>query len=136
MYTLPITYVDLHGDERTENCSFNISQPEAVRMQWSKNGGLDKYLKDIVEAGDKATLIAAFEEIIRVSYGEVSEDGRRFIKEGGKRAEAFMESPAYEVLYNRLTEDSEFASKFVNGILAGIKVQGKVGGSNVVPVHT
>lgn len=122
MFTTPITYTDWNGDSRTEKFSFNISQHEAVSMQWSKNGGLDKYLADIVKAGDKATLISLFEDLIKLSYGEISEDGRRFVKENGKRAEAFMETPAYDVLYRKLTEDSAYASQFVNGILNGIKI--------------
>lgn len=123
MFTTPITYVDWNGDARTEKFYFNISQHEAVSMQWSKNGGLDKYLEGIVKAGDKATLINLFEDLIKLSYGEISEDGRRFVKDNGKRAEAFMETPAYDILYRKLTEDSAFASQFVNGILDGIKIR-------------
>jgi hypothetical protein len=62
-----------------------------------------------------------FKEILLKSYGERSADGRRFMKEGGKLAEAFAETPAYDILFNRLVSDAEYSAKFINAVLPEVE---------------
>lgn len=116
MITKNITYNDLNDVERTETFYFDLSKPEIVRMQASEKGGYDAQLRSIASAGNPATIMNFFEDFIRRAYGEKSEDGRRFIK-SEELSNAFMQTPAYEVLFDELTTDADKAAEFVNSVL-------------------
>lgn len=115
-----ITYEDFNGVNHTEDFYFNLTTAELTELQLSKTGGFDAYLKHIVDAQDIPTLSQAFKEIILMSYGEKSEDGKRFIKkapDGHKLADDFVDSAAYATLYTELFTDDAAAADFVNSII-------------------
>lgn len=111
-----ITYTDLNGVERTEDFYFDLSQPEILRMQASERGGYDVQLRSIAADMNAGLIMQFFEDFIKKAYGEKSEDGRRFIK-SPELSEAFMQTPAYEVLFEELVTDDKKAADFVNGIM-------------------
>ena len=111
-----ITYTDLNGVERTEEFYFNLTKPEVIKMQGSVKGGYDVRLKGIAAELSGAAIIEFFEDLIMRSYGEKSEDGRRFMK-SEEISKAFMETPAYEVLFEELITDDNAAADFVNAIM-------------------
>ena len=111
-----ITYTDYNGAERTEDFYFNLSKPEVVKMQSSVKGGYDAQLRSIAADLNGAAIMEFFEDLIRKSYGEKSEDGRRFMK-SEEISNAFMQTPAYEVLFEKLVTDSEAGARFVNGVM-------------------
>lgn len=111
-----ITYTDLNGIERTEEFYFNLSKPEIIKMQASVKGGYDVQLKGIVADSNGAAIMEFFEEFISKSYGEKSEDGRRF-KKSKEISEAFMQTPAYEVLFEEMVTNAEAAAAFVNAVM-------------------
>lgn len=111
-----ITYTDYNGEERTEDFYFNLNKAEIVNLQMKTEGGLDERLIKIVKAKDTKKIMEYFQDIIKWSYGVKSDDGKRFIK-NQEVLDAFIQSPAYEELYLRLATDSEYAEKFVNGIV-------------------
>jgi len=51
-----------------------------------------------------------------LAYGEKSDDGRRFMK-SEEISRGFMETPAYEVLFEKLVTDAGAASEFVNRVM-------------------
>lgn len=110
-----ITFVDWFGVERTEDHYFNLSKPEVVKMQGSVEGGYDARLKGIAAELNGFAIMDFFEDLIRRSYGVKSEDGRRFMK-SEEISRAFMETPAYEKLYEELITDDNAAAEFVNGV--------------------
>jgi hypothetical protein len=110
-----ITYTDYNGVERTEDFYFNISKNEAVKMQTSIKGGYDTQLKSIAADLNGAAIMEFFDNLIKQSYGVKSEDGRRFMK-SEEIAKEFMESPAYDVLFEELVTNDKAAADFVNGI--------------------
>ena len=57
-----------------------------------------------------------FENFLKSAYGEKSDDGRRFMK-SEEISRAFMETPAYEVLFEKLVTDSTAAAEFVNKVM-------------------
>ena len=116
-----ITYTDLNGVERTEDFYFNLTKPEIVRMQGSVKGGLDIRLKGIANELNGAAILEFFEELIFKAYGEKSEDGRRFEK-SDKLSTEFMQTPAYEVLFEELVTDDTAAAAFVNGVMPNVQV--------------
>ena len=111
-----IVYTDLNGVERTEDFYFNLSKPEIVKMQTSVKGGYDVQLKSIAANLDGGVIMEFFEDFISKSYGEKSEDGRRFVK-SEELSKAFMETPAYEILFEELVTNAEEAAAFVNAVM-------------------
>lgn len=111
-----ITYKDWNDVERTEDFYFDLSRPEIVRMQASEKGGYDTQLRSIASAMNPALVMSFFEDFIAKSYGEKSEDGRRFIK-SEELSKAFMQTPAYEVLFDELVTDDNAAAEFVNAVM-------------------
>lgn len=111
-----ITYTDLNGVERTEEFYFNLSKPEIVKMQSSIKGGYDVRLKGIANELNGGAIMEFFEELITKSYGEKSEDGRRFMK-SEEISRGFMETPAYEKLFEELVTNDKAASEFVNAVM-------------------
>lgn len=125
-----ITYTDLNGVERTESFYFNLTKPEIVRMQSSVKGGLDLRLKGIANELNGAAIIEFFEELIFKAYGVKSDDGRRFEKSDLISTE-FMQTPAYEVLFEELVTDDKAAADFINGVLPNIQEPKALGAKNI-----
>lgn len=111
-----ITYTDLNGVERTETFYFNMSKPEIVRMQASVKGGYDTQLQSIAAGANGKQIMEFFEDFIKAAYGEKSDDGRRFMK-SEEISKAFMETPAYEVLFEKLVTDAGAAANFVEKVM-------------------
>ncbi len=111
-----ITYVDLNGVERKEDFYFNLSKPEILKMQGSVKGGYDVRLKSIAADLNGANIMEFFEDLIKRSYGEKSDDGRRFMK-SDEISKSFMETPAYEALFEELVTNDKAAADFVNSIM-------------------
>ena len=111
-----IAYVDLNGVERKEDFYFNLSKPEILKMQGSVKGGYDVRLKSIAADLNGANIMEFFEDLIKRSYGEKSDDGRRFMK-SDEISKSFMETPAYEALFEELVTNDKAAADFVNSIM-------------------
>lgn len=111
-----ITYVDYEGVERTETHFFNLTKAELIKMNFSQAGGLEKRFEKMIEAKDGKGIMEALDEIIHRSYGEKSDDGRRFIKSEAL-VEAFEQTEAYSELFMELCTDAKAAADFVQGIL-------------------
>lgn len=123
-----ITYTDYNGDERTESFYFNLTEAELTKMELSKNGGMEQYIRRIVETKDGQQIMDTFEKILLASYGEKSLDGRRFIK-SKELAEAFTQTEAYSELFMELVTDAKAGAEFVNGLMPK-KIADKVAEAN------
>ena len=122
MHKETITYVDFNGTESTEDHYFNLSKTEIKELEVSMPGGLAEYLMGIVNAKNVPEIMASFKKIILSAYGIKSADGRR-LEKGEEISKAFTESPAYDVLFQRLflSGDVNAASDFINAIIPQIK---------------
>lgn len=132
MHKETITYNDLNGVQRTENFYFDLSKPEIVKMQASAKGGYDVQLRSIAADLNGAKIMEFFENFITKSYGEKSEDGRRFMK-SEEISRSFMETPAYEVLFEKLVTNDKYAADFVNAVM---RSKGNAAAPAVAPVAT
>lgn len=119
MITETITYRDYNGNERTEQCNFNISKAELVEMELGTYGGMQQKLERIMAEQDHTKLVEIFKDLILKSYGEKSPDGKYFMKSPEISAK-FAATEAYSELFMKLAVDAEYAAKFVNGILPNI----------------
>lgn len=111
-----IVYKDWNDLERREDHYFNLNKPEIVKMQESVKGGYDVQLKAIAAGMNGAGIMEFFENLIKTSYGEKSDDGRRFMK-SEEISRAFMETRAYEALFEELITNAGAAAEFVNAIM-------------------
>lgn len=111
-----ITYTDYNEVERTEDFYFNLSKAEVAEMELSVDGGLSQMLENIVKSKDNKEIIKMFKKIVLESYGEKSQDGRRFIKSEENKA-AFSQTEAYSEIFMELALDEKAAIAFVNGII-------------------
>ena len=111
-----IKYVDYDGNEREEDFYFYMNQAELVKMNVSKAGGLENYLRKLITDLNGKEIMNTIEEIILMSYGEKSPDGKRFVK-GKELSEAFKQTEAYSILFMELISDENAAWAFIKGML-------------------
>ena len=116
-----ITYTDYNGVERTEDFLFNLSEAELIEMELSRAAGLSATLKRIVDAQDTASIIKEFKDILFKSYGEKSDDGKRFVKSKAL-SEAFSQTEAYSKLFMELATNADAAAEFINGLMPNKRV--------------
>lgn len=116
MYVKKIKYTDFDGNERTETHYFHLNMPEVLELQASYPGGLEKKLQTVIDEKDPMKILTVFKDLIRMSYGEKSPDGKRLIK-SKELFESFEQSGAYETLYMELMGDAKEAAKFANEIM-------------------
>ena len=118
-----ITYTNFEGEQETETLYFHLNKVELMEMQVSEKRGLAQYITDIQKAENNKEIFRLFKEIVLRAYGERSEDGKKFIKNERLREE-FEGSLAYEELMVKIVTETDFAVKFVNGIMpAGMAEQ-------------
>ncbi len=111
-----ITYTDYNGNKRTEDFYFNLSKAELMEMEMSTSGGLTALVRRIINTQDTSEMMKVFKEIILKSYGEKSDDGKRFIK-SKELAEAFSQTDAYSELFMELLGETDAVSGFIKGIV-------------------
>lgn len=116
MLKKPITFLDWNGVERTEEHYFNLTKPEVAKLQSSVKEGFDVHTKAIAAGANGKSIMEFFENFIKISYGEKSEDGRRFMK-SEEISRAFMETRAYETLFEELVTNANAAAEFYNAIM-------------------
>ena len=115
-----ITYEDLNGKTRTEDFYFDISKSELIDLEMKYEEGFEAHMHRIINAVNKKELYDAFTEMIQLSYGEKSEDGRYFQKEsdaGAPLYKKFLRSPAYDELLIEFLTVPGAVDEFVSGIL-------------------
>lgn len=111
-----IPYTDYDGTERTEDFYFNLSMAELMEMQTSVEGGMRGYIQRIMAANDQTALMKLFKDVLLMTYGKKSDDGRLFVKNDAIRAE-FEASPAFSVIYMELMSDAQKAADFINSLM-------------------
>ena len=116
-----ITYTDYNGVERTEDFYFNLSKAELAEMELSVDGGMSKMIENISKTNDVPSVVKFFKEIILKSYGEKSEDGKRF-KKSEKLSEGFSQTEAYSEMFMEFFTDTESAISFINNIIPDIEI--------------
>ena len=111
-----ITYVDYNGTERTEDFYFNLNKAELVELELSTKGGLTVTMDRIIAAQDNPTLFKIFKDLVSKSYGVLSDDGRKFIK-NQEVLDDFMQTEAYSIIFSELATNEEAAAEFFNNVI-------------------
>lgn len=116
MFKRPISYEDFNGEKVTDIYYFNLTKSEIVELDSEYAGGVGSIFGKIVEAKDKESMIKEFKKFILASYGEKSDDGKRFIKSDELRLQ-FTQTAAYDALFIELATSDEKATEFILGVL-------------------
>ena len=111
-----IKFTDYNDEDVEEDFYFNLNKAELTDMQFKANGSYSQFIERITNTRDIQKLGEEFKNLILNSYGEKSDDGRRF-KKSQELRDDFEQGPAYPVLYMELLSDADKAAKFVKGIL-------------------
>ena len=123
-----IEYTDFLGNTQKEDFYFNLTKAELTEMQLEVEGGFNNYIDRIVKAKSTPELIKVFKELILKSYGQVSPDGKKFLKSDELRKE-FEASAAYDALFMELASNDKAAAEFIAKIVPaglGEQVQNKI----------
>ena len=121
MFKKAITYVDFNGSERTEDFYFHLSLPEVTRLEASFGGkSLDTYAHQLSADQDMEQMVKFLENIVLMSYGRKTDDGKSFLKTP-KIREEFEYSQAYAELFEELLTDPKAAERFAEGIATQTK---------------
>lgn len=111
-----MTTVDFGGTERTEDYYFNLTRAEIMEMELTTEGGLVQMINRITAAQSQLELAKLFKQIICKSYGVLSPDGRKFIKNQAV-LEDFLATQAYSDLYMEMLTNTEAATEFFNNVI-------------------
>lgn len=109
-----IKYTDFNGTVREEEYRFNLTKSELVMLQAEED--LQKTVELAQDKKDVKTVMRIFRKIILFAYGEVTPDGKSFIKSEQMREE-FEQTAAYDALFMELLADEQAASAFMDGVL-------------------
>lgn len=112
-----ITYTDYDGNKRTEDFLFNLNKAEMIKfMTTTGEYTLDKVIEKLSKERNGKKIMEIFESLLKLSYGEKSLDGRRFIK-SDEIWENFESTEAYSTLFVELVSDAKKASSFINAVI-------------------
>ena len=116
MFKKTVTYEDYKGNTRTEDFYFNLNKAELVELELSTKGGLTVMMDRIIAAQDNATLFKIFKDLVSKSYGVLSDDGRKFVK-NQEVLDDFMQTEAYSIIFSELATNEETAAEFFNNVI-------------------
>lgn len=116
MFIEKFNYTDWDDNEREETCYFHLTESDLADMELRRSGGMMAFMRRIIETRDGNELANIFKSLIIKSYGEKSLDGKYFNK-SPEVVSKFMQTPMYDKLYMRMLSDTDYALKFIIGIL-------------------
>lgn len=120
-----VTYRDYDNNERTETLWFNMNRfeltefaaelPDDLFKGLSGANNMETVSRIANEMGSKG-VIDFIKNLVLKSYGEKSEDGRRF-KKSPELSEEFSQTIAFDTFMSELLSDDNAAANFVNSII-------------------
>ena len=122
MYKWTHEYEDFNGSMRKEDFYFHFTTAELQDLEWRTPGGIEAYMDSIIATRNGQKLADFFKNLIKLSYGVKTPDGRSFIK-SPEVFNNFRYTQAYSDLYMLLATNDEEAAKFVNGVFPKDKVK-------------
>lgn len=111
-----VTYQDIFDPEttRTEDCYFNLTKSEIMKLEMGVEGGFSEKLKSIARSVNAPEIMDTFNMILLKAYGK--REGNKFVK-SDEISHEFEQSPAYDQIFMELVTNAEAAAKFINAIV-------------------
>ena len=116
MFKYESEYTNYFGETRKKTVYFQLSRPEVLNFATTLPGGFESGAQKLVESHDERAMFANFEKIIALAYGEISQDGDRFVK-SPELSKAFMETPIYTQIFDKMISEPEFLKEFIVGVV-------------------
>ena len=119
-----VSYVDFNGQTVTDTLYLHMSRIEMLEFL-NRHGikpsddlekSFVKLANDLAAKKDVFTMLSIIDDFILSSYGEKSEDGKRFVKTKEVR-DKFDESLAHEALLNKFLDNPEFIKDSTSRII-------------------
>jgi hypothetical protein len=115
MFKKTIRFTDFNGDEVEEDFYFHLSKAELLQMAADGNA-MKNRLARIIARGDGKAILGEFRDLIQMSVGVRSEDGKRFIKDRDAKSR-LLDSPAFDELLMELATDADASVVFVQELI-------------------
>jgi hypothetical protein len=115
MFKKTICFTDFNGDEAEEDFYFHLSKAELLQMA-AEHKAMQDRLRRIIAAGDGKAILGELRELIQMSVGVRSEDGKRFIKDKDAQSR-LLDSPAFDELLMELATDAGASVVFVQQLI-------------------
>lgn len=108
-----VKYTNFNGEEVEETVYFHISKAELIGMKYD---GFVEAVEKMKQTKNEKDLYNAFLDIVKMSYGVKSEDGRRFIKDEDLTQE-FIQTAAFDQIWWKMFTDPNYSIEFINGVI-------------------
>ena len=117
-----IEYIDYDGEVRKETFYFHLSRADIYRLEIQNDNSFTKKIQKLIDSQNQAEIWRIFENIVEMSVGKKSADGKRFDRSREAKAD-FLESEAYSEFIDMLMtgnhgKEPDFASDFINGLVS------------------
>ena len=116
MYKYEAIYTNYLGETRKKTVYFQLSRPEVFGFATTLPGGFESGAQRLIDSHDENAMFINFQKIIAMAYGEISQDGDRFVK-SPELSKAFMETPIYEQIFDKMISDQDFLKEFIVGVV-------------------
>lgn len=107
------TQIDYQGEEETDNVEERMSNSQVV-------DGLSKRIGDTFRRGKGKELLAVFDEMVALSYGEIDEDGESFRK-SPEIYEKWTHTASYDAFFQGLMYSNAEMQAFFNAVFPSKK---------------
>lgn len=116
MFKKEITFKSFDESETfTETFYFHMTEANILELEASEKGGLSAAIKELQKTSDVQEALVIFKRIIEMSYGILSEDGKKFMK-SPQIFQEFASTNAYSELFMELL-DADKAAEFINNLV-------------------
>lgn len=125
MFKKIITYKDFNDRVQQEPIFLNISKTELTSLELDAEGGFANYILKMIECrNDKndKELARLVKRLLLMSYGEISEDGKKFRK-SSEISEDFEQSALFDKYYIDLLTDDKQLIEFLKGIMPALTAE-------------
>jgi len=116
MYKTTVEYEDFNGEKKKRTLYFNLSQSELTELKYESNGALEDKIVEIVATKNRSEMMLLFTKLLKMAYGEKSEDGEYFIK-NEEVYNRFKYSNAYDAFLEKLVESDSELENFIKYVL-------------------
>ena len=116
MYKTSVKYENFNGVEKERTLYFNLTNQELAEMKFATNGDFEDIIDEVIKNKDYVKMLKVFEELIKKSYGEKSEDGEYFDK-SEQVFNRFKYSNAYDAFMDKLMTKEDELQNFVFNVI-------------------
>lgn len=116
MYKTTVEYEDFNGEKKKRTLYFNLSQSELTELKYESNGALEDKIVEIVATKNRSEMMLLFTKLLKMAYGEKSEDGEYFIK-NEEVYNRFKYSNAYDAFLEKLVESDSELENFIKYVM-------------------